>query len=550
MLNTLLIKNYALINSIEIDFERGLSTITGETGAGKSILLGALSMVLGKRADTASLNDKNEKCIVEAGFDIAAYNLQSFFEKEDIDYNDKTIIRREILPNGKSRAFINDTPCNLPVLNELSEKLIDIHSQHETLQLAEQAYQFYIVDALAKNEDLLREYATKLKVLKILSNELEFIQKEIEQANANFSFNSFMLEELKHAALKEGELEVLEENLNKLSHIEEIRLNLIDVIQLGDNEDIGTINNLLRTKNDLDKIAKFSQVYQQLSDRANSLYIEAKDLLEEIKREADSVSSDPKELEKVNDRLQIIYDLFKKHQVNSIAGLQQIQLGYEERVKVTLNAEEQLVAKSNEIKSLEDELEKISSAISARRQAAIPVFLDQLHEKLTGLEMVNTRIQIRLKPLDYFSPNGKDELEMLISSNKGLSFEAVKKIASGGEMSRIMLAIKNILSNYSNLPTIIFDEIDTGVSGEVSNKIAAVMKQMSKNMQVITITHLPQIAAKGDVHYKVFKRVDKALVESNIKRLNGEERVAELAEMLGGKEITSSAVAHARQLLS
>ena len=220
MLNTLLIKNYALINSIEIDFEKGLSTITGETGAGKSILLGALSMVLGKRADTASLNDKNEKCVVEAGFDIAAYNLQSFFEKEDIDYNDKTIIRREILPNGKSRAFINDTPCNLPVLNELSEKLIDIHSQHETLQLAEQPYQFYIVDALAENEDLLREYATKLKVLKILRNELELIKKEIEQANANFSFNSFMLEELKHAALKEGELEVLEENLNKLSHIE------------------------------------------------------------------------------------------------------------------------------------------------------------------------------------------------------------------------------------------------------------------------------------------------------------------------------------------
>ena len=550
MLNTLLIKNYALINSVEIDFEKGLSTITGETGAGKSILLGALSMVLGKRADTASLNDKNEKCVVEAGFDIGAYNLRSFFEKEDIDYNDKTIIRREILPNGKSRAFINDTPCNLLVLNQLSEKLIDIHSQHETLQLAEQPYQFYIVDALAKNEDRLKEYAAKLKVLKSLRNELEIIQKEIERANTDFSYNNFMLEELKKAALKEGELEALEENLIKLSHIEEIRLNLIEVIQLGDNEDIGTINNLLRTKYGLDKIVKFSQVFQQFSDRANSLYIEAKDLLEELKREAESLSADPIELEKVNDRLQIIYDLFKKHQVNSIAGLQQIQLGYEERVKVTLNAEEQLFAKSKEIKALEDELEKISSLISARRQAAIPVFLDQLHEKLTGLEMANTRIQIRIKPLEYFSPNGKDEIEMLISSNKGLSFESVKKIASGGEMSRIMLAVKTILSNYSNLPTIIFDEIDTGVSGEVSYKIAAVMKQMSKNMQVITITHLPQIAAKGDVHYKVFKRVYKALVESNIKRLNEEERIDELAEMLGGKEITSSAIAHAKQLLS
>ncbi len=550
MLNTLLIKNYALINFIEIDFEKGLSTITGETGAGKSILLGALSMVLGKRADTASLNDKNEKCVVEAGFDIGNYNLLSFFEKEDIDYNDKTIIRREILPNGKSRAFINDTPCNLVVLNQLSEKLIDIHSQHETLQLADQQYQYYIIDALAKNEEPLKEYVAKLKVLKSLRIELELIKREIELANTNFTYNSFMLEELKKADLKQGELEVLEENLNKLSHIEEIRLNLIDVIQLGDNEDIGTISNLLRTKNSLDKIAKFSLLFQQLSDRANSLYIEAKDLLEEIMREAESVSSDPNELDKVNDRLQIIYDLFKKHQVHSIAELQQIQLSYEERVMVTLNGEEQIVSKSKEIKTLEDELEKISSVISVQRQTAILVFLDQMHEKLTGLDMANTRIQIRLKPLEYFSPNGKDELEMLISSNKGLSFEAVKKIASGGEMSRIMLAVKNILSNYSNLPTIIFDEIDSGVSGEVSNKIAVVMKQMSKNMQVITITHLPQIAARGDVHYKVFKRSDKELVESNIKRLTTEERIDELAEMLGGKEITNSAIAHAKQLLS
>ncbi|MDZ7614659.1 MAG: DNA repair protein RecN [Flavobacteriaceae bacterium] len=550
MLNSLLIKNYALINFMEIDFEKGLSTITGETGAGKSILLGALSMVLGKRADTASLNDKNEKCIVEAGFDIGAYNLHTFFETEDIDYQDKTIIRREILPNGKSRAFINDTPCNLIVLNQLSEKLIDIHSQHETLQLADQQYQFYIVDALAQNEGWLKEYSGKLKLLKILKGELGLIQKEIEQANANFAYNSFVLEELKKAALKAGELEALEEILNKLSHIEEIRTNLIEAIQLGENEDIGTISNLLKTKNKLDRIAQFSNLFGQFSGRAKSLYIEAKDLLEELKKEAESVLSDPKEMERVNDRLQLIYDLFKKHHVNSIEELLHIQLDYEERVKVTLNSEELLNKKSKEIKALENDLVRISSVISAQRKAAIPVFLNQLHEKLTGLEMQDTKIQIHLRPVENFSPNGRDELEMLISSNKGLSFESVKKIASGGEMSRIMLAVKNILSNYSSLPTIIFDEIDTGVSGEVSNKIAAVMKQMSKNMQVITITHLPQIAAKGGVHYKVFKSAAKDSVESNIKRLNQEERISELAEMLGGKEITSSAVAHAKQLLS
>jgi DNA repair protein RecN (Recombination protein N) len=507
-------------------------------------------MVLGKRADTASLHDKNEKCIVEAGFDIGSYGLVTFFEREDIDYQDKTIIRREILPNGKSRAFINDTPCNLAVLNQLSEKLIDIHSQHETLQLADQQYQFYIVDTLAQNEGWLKEYSGKLKLLKIFKSEFEVIQKEIEQANANFSYNSFVLEELKKAALKAGELEELEEILNKLSHIEEIRTNLIEAIQLGEDEDIGTISNLLKTKNKLDRIAQFSNLFNQFSDRAKSLYLEAKDLLEELKKEAESVQSDPKEMERVNDRLQLIYDLFKKHHVNSIEELLHIQLDYEGRVKVTLNAEELLDKKSIEIKALENDLIRISSVISSQRKAAIPLFLEQLHEKLTGLEMQDTKIQIHLRPLENFAPNGRDELEMLISSNKGLSFETIKRIASGGEMSRIMLAVKNILSNYSSLPTIIFDEIDTGVSGEVSNKIAAVMKQMSKNMQVITITHLPQIAAKGDVHYKVFKSASKDSVESNIKRLSQEERIFELAEMLGGKEITSSAVAHAKQLLS
>ena len=550
MLASLSIKNYALIENLKVDFRDKLSVITGETGAGKSILLGGLALVLGKRADASSVINKESKCIIEADFDIENYNLKSFFEQEDLDYEPTTTIRRELLPNGKSRAFINDTPTTLSVLNALSEQLIDIHSQHETLQLADSNFQFQIIDSLAKNEDYLASYTEKLKRFKMLIKELELIKINQKKSQDEYDFNSFILNELIQADLKENEQIELEETIIKLAHVEDIKLNLSEAIQLIDNEQIGAQNLLNQLKNNINKIASFSNDYQQLSERVNSIFIELNDIVHELEKENESLEYNPQELEKNEERLQIIDNLQKKHNVDSIEGLIEIKDSYKKKIIDVDSASEIIKNKELEIDKQRIEVEKLASKIHQRRAKAIPVFIYELERILSKLEMKNTRLSIDLIENEEFFANGKDELRFLISANKGLTFESLKKAASGGEMSRIMLAVKSILSKYTKLPAIIFDEIDTGVSGEVSNRIAGEMQQMSENMQVITITHLPQIAAKGNQHYKVFKEERSKTIRSDIKLLSKTERINELAEMLGGKLITNSALAHAKQLLA
>ena len=550
MLASLSIKNYALIENLKVDFRDKLSVITGETGAGKSILLGGLALVLGKRADASSVINKESKCIIEADFDIENYNLKSFFEQEDLDYEPTTTIRRELLPNGKSRAFINDTPTTLSVLNALSEQLIDIHSQHETLQLADSNFQFQIIDSLAKNEDYLASYTEKLKRFKMLIKELELIKINQKKSQDEYDFNSFILNELIQADLKENEQIELEETIIKLAHVEDIKLNLSEAIQLIDNEQIGAQNLLNQLKNNISKIASFSNDYQQLSERVNSVFIELNDIVQELEKENESLEYNPQELEKNEERLQIIDNLQKKHNVDSIEGLIEIKDSYKKKIIDVDSASEIIKNKELEIDKQRIEVEKLASKIHQRRAKAIPVFIYELERILSKLEMKNTRLSIDLIENEEFFANGKDELRFLISANKGLTFESLKKAASGGEMSRIMLAVKSILSKYTKLPAIIFDEIDTGVSGEVSNRIAGEMQQMSENMQVITITHLPQIAAKGNQHYKVFKEERSKTIRSDIKLLSKTERINELAEMLGGKLITNSALAHAKQLLA
>lgn len=550
MLTSLSIKNYALIENLKVDFQDKLSIITGETGAGKSILLGGLALVLGKRADASLVINKEAKCIIEAEFIIKNYNLETFFESEDLDYENHTTIRREILPNGKSRAFINDTPTTLTVLNALSEQLIDIHSQHETLQLADSDFQFQIIDALAENEAYLSSYTRGLVLYKELTKELNIILENQQKEKEEYDYNAFILNELIQSNLKEDEQNELESIVEKLNHVEEIKLNLSEAIQISDEEQIGLRNLLGKLKSNIDKIASFSDNYKQLSERVDSLLIELNDIVQEFETENESLEYNPSELERLNNRIQIIYNLQKKHNVNSNKELLEIQEIYQNKIMVVDNAEESLNSKKIKIDQVHQKLEKLASKIHKRRAKAIPIFIKQIENILCRLEMKNTRFSIQLVTSETLLSNGKDKLEFLISANKGLTFESLKKAASGGEMSRIMLAVKSILSKYTKLPAIIFDEIDTGVSGEVSNKIAELMQHMSENMQVITITHLPQIAAKGNQHYKVYKEEIKNNIQTNIKLLNNKERTVELAEMLGGKTITDSALAHAKQLLA
>lgn len=550
MLLSLTIKNYALIRDLAVDFTKGLSIITGETGAGKSILLGGLSLVLGKRSDTTLVYDKDVKCVVEARFEVGQYALQSVFKKEDLDYDDELIIRREILPNGKSRAFVNDTPTNLNTLSSISSRIIDIHSQHETLQLADSPYQYNIVDSIAGNEELLNDYIQGRKALKRLEAELSQLREKEAQALRDQDYNQFIFQELQDANLAIGEQEELESNLEKLSHAEEIKSTLNQILEVAERESFGLNEILSSVKNALSKIERYSDSYEALSSRWESLSIEARDVLYEVESENDQLVHDPAELEKVEARLQLLYGLQKKHGVPSIQELLELKAAYAEKLDEKELASGRIDEIEVEIDKLKEQLEKLGASLHENRKGALPEFKEKMEKTLSELEMKNTRLRVNLKKGEVLLNNGMDELEFEISSDKGVTYEKMGRIASGGEMSRLMLAVKFILSEYAALPAIIFDEIDSGVSGEVSNRIADLLLRMSARMQVISITHLPQVASKGQQHYQVFKKEEGSGIATDIKRLNQDERLVHLAEMLGGSEVTDSALAHARQLLS
>ncbi len=549
MLLSLAIKNFALIDSLKVNFSNGLSIITGETGAGKSILLGGLALVLGKRADLSSLKNKDKKCIVEAEFSIENYKLESFFKDHDLDYEPITIVRREILPNGKSRAFINDTPLLLNTLNKLSERLIDVHSQHQTLQLSESKYQFELIDSLAGNHKFLASYKRGLQIFKKLKSELDKILYEQELAKKEYDYNLFLFEELEKTNFQENEQAELENKIDQLSNVEQIKESLSESLSILQDENQGLLDTLSVVNQSMLKISDFSKNYENLYQRIASVKIELDDVAKEIENENEQIESNPFELEKYNDRLQILFDLYKKHNVDSIADLNIVFEKISLKVQSVQNANEIVDTKKQEIEKVSKQLDELTLKIHAKRSKAIPQLVSQLEKKLANLKMPSVKFKIDVSYGDTYFTNGKDELNFLISTNKGADFISIKKGPSGGEMSRIMLAVKAILSKYIELPTIIFDEIDTGVSGEVSNKIADVMIDMSKNMQVVAITHLPQIASKGNQHYKVFKKEINKQIETNIKKLTDKERLTEIAEMLGGKNISTSALAHAKELL-
>lgn len=550
MITSLSIENFALIEKLDIDFSNGFSIITGETGAGKSILLGALGLVLGKRADLTSLKNKEEKCIVEANFSIGKYDLEFFFEYNDLDYEQETIIRREILPSGKSRAFVNDSPVNLQQLQDLSFYLIDVHSQHQTLELSEEEYQFKIIDAIANNQELGIEFQSFLKRYRVAKSTLEFKKNEFSAVLKEKDYNEFLYQELETANLKEGELEELEQQYQTLSNVEFIKENLDKLLSISNEEEFGVLKNLKEFKAVIQKNVGFSTEYQSLFERTNSLLIEFDDIVKELNRESDLVFNDPEKLETINQKLQLIYSLQKKHNVLTVKELIKIQIDFEGKVVSVATLEEEIVKLEKSIKDLELQLDEVANKISKSRSEAIPNLSEQLIAILNLLGMPNVRFKIDIIASETYHNNGKDSLQFLFSANKGTDFGLLKKVASGGEMSRIMLSVKSILSQYSKLPTIIFDEIDTGVSGEIANKMGEIMRDMSKTMQVFAITHLPQIAAKGANHYKVFKTVLGENTVSELKLLNNDERIIEIAEMLSGKDISDSAVNHAKALLN
>ena len=550
MITSLSIKNYALIEKLTIDFSKGFSTITGETGAGKSIILGALGLVLGKRADLTSLKNKEEKCIIEAHFEISKYNLLPFFEANDLDYEDDTIIRREILSSGKSRAFINDSPVNLQELQELSLFLIDIHSQQQTQELSDENVQFNIIDAIANNKEIILEYQSLLKNYKSDKSKLNTLLKRQNESKKEQEYNTFLLDELVTAQLKSGEQEILETDFEKLNNVEIIKESIDRSLAIANEEQIGVLHNLNEIKISLQKIASFSVDYHSLLERITSLTIEFDDIAEEMNRCSEKLINDPEQLNLISQKLQVIFNLQKKHQVATVDELLEIQANLENSVLELGNMEEEIAALTISIEQKTVELDAFSTVIHANRLESIPVLTQKLIAILETLGMPNVRFKIDINATETYFQNGKDELQFLFSANKGSDFGLLKKVASGGEMSRIMLAVKAILAQYSKLPTLIFDEIDTGVSGEIAIRMGEIMKEMSQEMQIFAITHLPQIAAKGNAHFKVFKSTVGEDTQSELKLLSNDERVVEIAQMLSGTIVSDSALNHAKALLN
>ena len=549
MIKSLTIDNFALIDNLNVKFESGLSIITGETGAGKSIILGALGLILGQRADSKSLRSDERKCVIEGYFDITQYSLQNFFEENDLDYDDNTIIRRDIYPSGKSRAFVNDVPVRLYILNVLGESLVDIHSQHQTLKLADTDFQMSVLDAVADNSNLLEKYRADLKAFKKASKNYDKLQSEQAELIKAFDYNSFLLNEFVEANLKEGEKEEIEENLESLTHAEDIKTGLSNAVGIMNGESMGVISSLVDLRSSLSSLNGISKNIDSFLERIESLVIESNDLSSEIENLAEETEYNPTLIDEINDRLQLIYNLEKKHNSNDVLELLAIQDQLQKEVESVENLDAQLEKLVVEKQKALEKVTSVAGKLHKRRESKIKEVSKQVSKILSELGMPNAELGIDLLKSDKLLKNGADSIQFKLSANKGGKMEEIGKVASGGELSRVMLAVKTILSEKKNLPTIIFDEIDTGVSGDIADKIGNIMTLMSGRMQVVAITHLPQIAGRGTLHYKVFKHDKNGVTQTEMTSLNNEERIDELAKMLSGSNITESAKVHAKELL-
>ncbi|ATA69148.1 DNA repair protein RecN [Capnocytophaga cynodegmi] len=549
MLKALSIKNFALIDDLQIDFPEGFIIITGETGAGKSILLDALSLVLGKRADMSVLRNTDEKCVIEVEFDLNKYQFKSLFDELEIDYDTNTIIRREILPTGKSRAFINDSPVTLDVLNKLGQVLVDIHSQHQTILLGNLGFQFEIIDAMAGNKDLREEYKSLWSSLKKSQKKLQELIDFQKNAAKEYDYNLHLLKELKSAPLQEGIQEQLEETYEEASNIEEIKERISESLYLLSDENTGIVNQLRELKRTFSSLTDYKQQYRDIFERIESAFLELEDLQSEVFDIDENIEANPEILADISQQLNLIYTLQKKHKVLTVNELIKIQENLEKSVSQTENIEDSITEQQQIVENKKAETYQKALQIHKTREEIIPKLVKKLTDFTHELGMPNARFSVEVTPTGTFFSNGIDELSFLFSANKGGNFGQLKKVASGGELSRIMLSVKAIMAEHIALPTIMFDEIDTGVSGEISQKMGDIMKKMSTNRQVFAITHLPQIAAKGDYHFKVFKEDINGKTTTHLKHLSEDDRITEISEMLGGKNSSKSARDHAIELL-
>jgi len=549
VLKSLSIKNYALIDSLNIDFSEDLNILTGETGAGKSILLGAIGLIIGQRADSSVLRDKSVKCTAEGVFNIQNYGLSSFFEENELDFEAVTILRREITPQGKSRAFINDTPVNVKVLNDLGMKLIDIHSQHQNLELNEKTYQLRIVDVVAGNAEILESYQAAFKKFLSVQEKLSQILELAEQSKKDLDYFEFQYNQLSEAKLQENEQSELELLLEKLTHAEEIK-SVFGRAYQNLSEDEQSV--LFRIKESLNAVGKLRSVLPeagQIFNRLESVYLELKDIAAESSALEDRTENNPEKIELISQRLDLIYSLQQKHRVDNIRELLHIQADFHAKIKLISSYEEEIEVLRLEMSQQKEILHELADKLNFQRKSVASFISDKIIEVLRNLGILNAAFQLRFVPLGNFSINGLDEVNFMFSANKNQELQEITKVASGGEMSRLMLAIKSLITDARSLPTIIFDEIDSGVSGEIAVKMGQIFEQMSKTVQVLNITHLPQIAARGKHHYKVFKFDENEQTFSSIRKLTEQERIEEIAEMLSGENFSSTAVEAARELM-
>ena len=550
MLKQLTIKNFALIEELEASFSSGMTCITGETGAGKSILLGGLSLVLGKRADLSSLLDPSKKCVVEASFQIQEYNLEPLFEALDVDYDDYTVLRREILPQGKSCAFINDTPVNLSILEQISLNLIDLHSQNDTFSLLQNEYQFQLLDALANNKETLSMYKRKREEYKSISEFYQQLKLDAENAKASYELDDFLYQELLKLNLKEGMQEDLEQKHSALSNVDYLQTTLAEGIRIMETEAVGLLDQLLKLRSLASSLADKAGQFITMEERFSNILAEAEDLLSECKFQFENLESNPEELEKLETKLDELNSQMQKHKVNSISDLITVQSQLEVRLNRSLNMDEELNKLLTKQSQIEKSMASLAAQLTKARKEAVQILENELVGLVSCMGMNEAEFKIDLEPSTTFLSNGLDHLHFRFKSNKGSNFKPLKKIVSGGELSRIMLAVKAILSSYIKLPTLIFDEIDTGVSGKISNSIADLMVAMGQKLQVINITHLPQVAAKSHYHFKVFKQELDNKTLTTLVPLDKEARIEEIAMMLSGNQVSSTAIAHAKQLMN
>ncbi len=547
MLKHLHIQNYALITHLDIDFSTGFSTITGETGAGKSIIIGALGLLMGARADSKVITDGEQKCVIEGEFDVSEYGLESLFEQYDLDYSPICTIRRELLQNGKSRSFVNDTPVTLAPLKELSARLIDIHSQHENLLLADRTFGLHVVDAVAQNGSEFQAYSTAYTAYKQTQKRLDALREEAANAAANADYQTFQLRERKEAQLKENEQEELEAEELILTHAEDVKQNLTAASGLLDAENGAVLPMLQECLSRLKAIEPYLGQYRDLSERTASATIELRDIADTVARLAEETEADPARLTFIVERLDLLNSLQQKHHLGSVSELIALQESLEQQVGKNESYELDIKALEKQLSAEEKTLRTAAATLHKSRAKVLPYIKQRLESQLVSLAIAHARVDIQLAQTDDFTPSGTDEAQILFAANKNQTLRRVEEVASGGETARLMLCIKALIANGQ--PTIIFDEIDTGVSGEVASKMGEIMLQMATGRQIIAITHLPQIAAKGQHHYAVYKQDTDNRTETNIRLLAPEERVTEIAKILSGNSLTEAALNNAKQLL-